>query len=75
MGSRAAPDLTRVALQQAQKSAEALFETKSVADIKKVWLADTRISVCLHTTGLLVRASKLTGSVLYPSWEFYKSHD
>eukprot|EP00892_Ulva_mutabilis_P009475 jgi/Ulvmu1/68/UM001_0071.1 len=36
MGSRAAPDLTRVALQQAQKSAEALFESKSVADIKKV---------------------------------------
>lgn len=29
-------DLTRVALQQAQKSAEALFETKSIADIKKV---------------------------------------
>lgn len=36
MGTRAAPDLTRVALQQAQRSAEALFETKSVADIKKV---------------------------------------
>lgn len=29
-------DLTRIALQQAQKSAEALFESKSIADIKKV---------------------------------------
>jgi hypothetical protein len=30
---------TRLALEQAQKSAEALFETKSIADIKRVGLA------------------------------------
>lgn len=34
----------RLALQQAQKSAEALFETKSVPEIKKVWTIEPRSS-------------------------------
>lgn len=36
MAKRSQELSTRLALEQAQKSAEALFETKSIADIKKV---------------------------------------
>jgi hypothetical protein len=38
---------TRLALEQAQKSAEALFETKSIADIKKVRSANCAESVII----------------------------
>lgn len=36
---------TRLALEQAQKSAEALFETKSIAEIKKVFSKDSLSSI------------------------------
>jgi hypothetical protein len=47
---------TRLALEQAQKSAEALFETKSIAEIKKV-----RHAIACHLHGRCRRLeSRLT---------------
>lgn len=45
---------TRVALQQAQKSAEALFETRSIANIKEVRTLATSCALAEDSLGALV---------------------